>query len=50
MTLADKEVWLQKQRTENKELSEAIQKQREVSFLVEDLRMGREFREFLIIS
>ena len=36
MTLADKEVWLQKQRTENKELSEAIQKQREVSFLVED--------------
>jgi len=36
MTLADKEVWLQKQRTENKELSEAIQKQRMVSFLVDD--------------
>ena len=36
MTLADKEVWLQKQRTENKELSEAIQKQRQVAFLLDD--------------
>ncbi|MFC1970644.1 hypothetical protein ACFLV0_01730, partial [Chloroflexota bacterium] len=36
MTLADKEVWLQKQRIENKELSEAIQKQRMVSFLIDD--------------
>jgi hypothetical protein len=36
MTLADKEVWLQKQRTENKELSEAIQKQRMVAFLIDD--------------
>ena len=36
MTLADKEVWLQKQRTENKELSEAIQKQRMVAFLIGD--------------
>jgi len=36
MTLADKEVWLQKQRTENKELSEAIQKQRTVAFLIDD--------------
>ena len=36
LTLADKEVWLQKQRTENKELSEAIQKQRMVAFLMDD--------------
>ena len=36
MTLADKEAWLQKQRTENKELSEAIQKQRQVAFLLDD--------------
>ena len=36
MTLADKEVWLQKQRTENKELAEAIQKQRMVAFLIDD--------------
>ena len=36
MTLADKEVWLQKQRSENKELSEAIQKQRMVAFLIDD--------------
>ncbi|MFC1972254.1 hypothetical protein ACFLVE_02470 [Chloroflexota bacterium] len=36
LTLADKEVWLQKQRTENKELSEAIQKQRMVAFLIDD--------------
>jgi len=36
MTIADKETWLAKQRTENKELSEAIQKQRQVSFLLDD--------------
>ena len=36
MTLVDKEAWLQKQRIENKELSEAIQKQRQVSFLLDD--------------
>ena len=36
MTIADKEAWLQKQRTENKELSEAITKQREVAFLIDD--------------
>jgi len=36
LTIADREVWLQKQRTENKELSEAIQKQRQVSFLIAD--------------
>ena len=35
-TVADREAWLQKQRTENKELNEAIQKQREVSFLIDD--------------
>ncbi len=39
MTLADKDVWLQKQRTESKELSEAIQKQRQVSFLIDDLEI-----------
>ena len=36
MTVADKEIWLAKQRTENKELNEAITKQRQVSFLVDD--------------
>ncbi|GAI62573.1 unnamed protein product [marine sediment metagenome] len=36
LTIPDKETWLAKQRTENKELSEAIQKQREVSFLLDD--------------
>ena len=36
MTLADKEVWLQKQRVEHKELSEAIQKQRMATFLIDD--------------
>ena len=35
-TVADREAWLQKQRTENKELSEAIIKQREVAFLIDD--------------
>ena len=36
MTVADKENWLHKQRTENKELSDAIVKQRQVVFLVDD--------------
>jgi len=36
MTIADKEAWLQKQRTENKELSDAIARQRQVAFLADD--------------
>ena len=36
LTIADKDAWLLRQRTENKELSEAIQKQRQVSFLIDD--------------
>lgn len=36
MTVADKEAWLLRQRTENKELADAIVKQRQVSFLVDD--------------
>ena len=36
MTVAERDNWLQKQRVENKELSEAIQKQRQVGFLVDD--------------
>ena len=36
MTVADREAWLLKQRKENKELSEAIQKQRQVAFLIDD--------------
>lgn len=35
MTIADKEIWLQKQRTENDELSGAINKQKNIIFLVE---------------
>lgn len=35
-TVADREAWLAKQRTENKELAAAIIKQREVSFLTND--------------
>ena len=35
-TVADREAWLQKQREENKELSAAIVKQREVAFLIDD--------------
>lgn len=35
-TIADREAWLQRQRTENKELSEAITKQRQVAFLIDD--------------
>ncbi len=36
MTVADKEAWLQKQRTESKELSAAVQKQRMVAFLIDN--------------
>ncbi len=36
MTIADKDVWLQRQRTENKELADAIAKQRQVAFLIDD--------------
>ena len=36
LTVADKEGWLLRQRTETKELSDAITKQRQVSFLVDD--------------
>jgi hypothetical protein len=36
MTVADREAWLQRQRQENKELSEAIAKQRQVAFLIDD--------------
>ncbi|MDO9579079.1 MAG: hypothetical protein Q7J06_00705 [Bacteroidales bacterium] len=36
MTIADRETWLVKQRTENKELSEAIVKQRQAAFLLDD--------------
>jgi len=36
LTIAERENWLTRQRTENNELSEAIQKQRQVSFLLDD--------------
>ncbi len=36
LTAAGREAWLEKQRTENKELSEAIAKQRQVAFLIDD--------------
>jgi len=36
MTIADKEAWLLRQRKENKELSDAIVKQRRVAFLIDD--------------
>lgn len=35
-TVADREVWLVKQRVENKELNDAISKQRQVVFLLDD--------------
>jgi hypothetical protein len=50
MTLADKEVWLQKQRTENKELSEAIQKQRMVAFLIDDHEIKVEMARRRLVS
>lgn len=36
MTIAERDNWLQRQRTENKELADAIAKQRQVSFLLFD--------------
>lgn len=36
MTIADKDAWLLRQRTENKELADAIVKQRQVAFLIDD--------------
>lgn len=36
LTVADKETWLQKQRTENTELSGAIAKQKDLAFLLEN--------------
>lgn len=36
MTISDREIWLTKQRTENKELNEAMVKQRQVTFLLDD--------------
>lgn len=36
MTIAERDNWLQRQRTANKELSEAIKKQRQVAFLTAD--------------
>lgn len=35
-TLADKEIWLQKQRTENEDLAAAIAKQKNIAFLLEN--------------
>lgn len=35
-TVADRDAWLLRQRTENTELSDAITKQRQVAFLVDD--------------
>ena len=36
LTLADKEDWLQKQRTDNQELAAAIAKQKDTAFLLEN--------------
>jgi len=36
LTAADREVWLQKQRTENDELAATINKQKSISFLLEN--------------
>ena len=36
MTVADREVWLTRQRKENKELSDTIAKQRQVAFVLDD--------------
>lgn len=41
-TLADREVWLQKQRTENNELAGAINKQKSVAFTIENNEIGVE--------
>jgi len=42
ITVADKENWLLRQRKENKELLEAITKQREVAFLLDDHQIKTE--------
>ena len=42
LTIAERENWLQRQRTENNELSEAIQKQRQVLFLQDDYEIRLE--------
>ena len=42
MTILDKENWLLRQRNENKELNEAIQEQRQVSFLLSDYEIKLE--------
>lgn len=39
LTVPDKEKWLLRQRKENKELNDAISKQKQVTFLVEDYRI-----------
>ncbi len=41
-TLTDREVWLQKQRTENEELAGAINKQKGVAFTIENNEIGIE--------
>jgi len=42
LTIAERENWLTRQRTENSELSEAIQKQRQVLFLQDDYQIKAE--------
>jgi len=42
MTIAERDAWLTRQRTENNELSEAIQKQRQISFLQDDYEIKLE--------
>ncbi len=42
MTIADREAWLQKQRMENKGLSDAIAKQQQVAFLLSDYEIKLE--------
>lgn len=39
MTITDREIWLARQRTENKELADAIAKQRQVAFLLDDYQI-----------
>lgn len=41
-TIADREAWLLRQRTENKELADAIGKQRQVAFLLSDYEIKQE--------
>lgn len=49
-TISDKENWLAKQRTENKELSEAIAKQRQVAFLIDDYQIKVEMARRRVTS